>query len=373
MRYGLQLFSFVFLLPVAYGQQLICSLREQWVDSSWQNDYYTTFVYNVQNNEALRTSQNFFPNGWQNNIRIVSAYDDQGRIETATTLSWTGTQWQSALKLVYLYDDVENRLISITTSVWMGSEYHDVSKVTKVYDQTSGLLTGDYMDLRDDQNGNWYHQSCYEYSYNSANQVEHVVFSFWDNLLFWMPQRRSTRIYTSTGNIQMSFEEIMIDNVWQNSAMQHCYYDTGGRLESVLDEEWNNLSEDWINVRKLEFTYDVENRPYQILSKDWSMSDEEWVNHFLTTNAYGTAYLGVEEQQLSVDVFPNPATETLHLNFGQVIAATIQITDLQGKIVQVENVYGTAQEINLSELPSGTYLVNIASEGRFETRSIVKQ
>jgi hypothetical protein len=371
MRLTVTLLVFLASFPVVYSQQLIASLTEEWVDSTWQNYFQTAFAYNTNQTEAQRTSQSFQLGEWSNTAQNVTVYDGEGRIGTVSDLVWVDNAWTNNLKQTYVYESSTDKILTITTSAWIDNQYIEISRITKEYDQLSGLLLHDYLDTHDQLSGNWIHQSSYDYAYNSENRVEQLVYSLWDNLLLWVPERRFSRAYTSSGAIQLNFEEQWINNEWKNSSMQHYTYGTNGLLLTFVSEDWGNQVEDWVNTLRLEYTYNDDGLPYQIFSDDWLV--EAWVHHFRTTNFYGNAYLGLEKHALEMTVFPNPATDKLLILFGQSVMATIVITDLQGKTLHTETATEAKHTISLEALPAGTYLVSVVSEGQLETRRIVKQ
>ncbi len=82
------------------------------------------------------------------------------------------------------------------------------------------------------------------------------------------------------------------------------------------------------------------------------------------------ASIGLNENKkaLAVNVYPNPATENLNVN----VAAnevSLQIYNLQGSLVATS----ISKEINVSELPSGVYLLLVQTEKGNYSQNIIKQ
>jgi hypothetical protein len=71
--------------------------------------------------------------------------------------------------------------------------------------------------------------------------------------------------------------------------------------------------------------------------------------------------LSIQEPQENMDVsiYPNPATEMLNIVFkdAEITIETLKITDLSGRIMQTINVTGMTNEIYLSNLGSGQYII----------------
>jgi len=64
-----------------------------------------------------------------------------------------------------------------------------------------------------------------------------------------------------------------------------------------------------------------------------------------------------EKADITSDVYPNPATNTLHLNIGE--DAILSITDIQGRRLLQKNVSGGDNEIDISGLNSGMYIYQV--------------
>src|SRR5690606_25113228 len=80
----------------------------------------------------------------------------------------------------------------------------------------------------------------------------------------------------------------------------------------------------------------------------------------------------------SLDVYPNPTKATLNLVFdaGSAQNATVQLSDMTGKILfatEFNNLNGKySGEINLENLPKGTYILNVNTDGLSAQRRIIK-
>ncbi|MDP4704668.1 MAG: T9SS type A sorting domain-containing protein, partial [Polaribacter sp.] len=85
-----------------------------------------------------------------------------------------------------------------------------------------------------------------------------------------------------------------------------------------------------------------------------------------------TDALSLEDNTLAkVKLYPNPASNNIRLS--NIQEATIMITDVTGKVVlQTEGVDENSL-INVSNLNSGIYLVNIKNESMNETIKFVKK
>lgn len=73
-----------------------------------------------------------------------------------------------------------------------------------------------------------------------------------------------------------------------------------------------------------------------------------------------------------VNMYPNPATDVLNVQFAGDMAA-IAVMSLDGKVIINENANGTSKAINVAELPAGTYLCEVRfADGTISRKRFVK-
>lgn len=61
-----------------------------------------------------------------------------------------------------------------------------------------------------------------------------------------------------------------------------------------------------------------------------------------------------------INIFPNPATNTLNLNISEDFSYSI--TNLQGQVMQHEAIKNASNSIDISKLPTGVYIINLTTE-----------
>ena len=66
----------------------------------------------------------------------------------------------------------------------------------------------------------------------------------------------------------------------------------------------------------------------------------------------------VDNKEISVDIFPNPAKEEVNINCGYKIK-TLQVFDEQGKRLFEKEINTYNYQINLENYPAGTYLIKV--------------
>jgi len=66
-------------------------------------------------------------------------------------------------------------------------------------------------------------------------------------------------------------------------------------------------------------------------------------------------------------MYPNPANELLNVNVQEGFEGALKVYDMQGKLMIVENLFGSGQ-VNISDLSVGMYIVQIiGEEGNYAT------
>lgn len=93
-----------------------------------------------------------------------------------------------------------------------------------------------------------------------------------------------------------------------------------------------------------------------------------------------TNVLDVDKAVLGMTVFPNPAKDVINLNVNaqeQHTNATLMITNITGQVVEQQQVNllsgANAFDINVSDMPTGVYMISIESETHQSVTKFVKQ
>ena len=74
----------------------------------------------------------------------------------------------------------------------------------------------------------------------------------------------------------------------------------------------------------------------------------------------------------SLQYYPNPVTDVLNISYSNTIT-TIEVYNLIGQIVRVAQPNAVSTQLDMSNLPTATYLVKVTSEGKTATLKVVKK
>jgi hypothetical protein len=73
-----------------------------------------------------------------------------------------------------------------------------------------------------------------------------------------------------------------------------------------------------------------------------------------------------------LQIYPNPTSGLLQIN-ASINLEVIRLIDLTGRELQRSNVNAQQQRLNISNLPTGTYFLQLISGNEVVTRPVVKQ
>jgi hypothetical protein len=74
---------------------------------------------------------------------------------------------------------------------------------------------------------------------------------------------------------------------------------------------------------------------------------------------------GIQQNCLSTlkaNLFPNPATDVLHIELNESFAGNIAVYDFSGRKIMEQNMNGNQCQLNTSTLPSGNYIYKLMNE-----------
>ncbi len=97
-----------------------------------------------------------------------------------------------------------------------------------------------------------------------------------------------------------------------------------------------------------------------------------------TSNTVKVGNVGISNQDianLSVNIYPNPATDMLYVEFDNQfdILKEIRITDISGKVINAKvNIVSNVAAVNVADLKVGTYFITLKFENSIVTKKFLK-
>jgi hypothetical protein len=111
-----------------------------------------------------------------------------------------------------------------------------------------------------------------------------------------------------------------------------------------------------------------------VRAKCSATTNSGWSTKMFRT-AVSTAVNNVTDQEVNIELYPNPVTDKLHLKIdgGNLAGATVTITDLAGKTTGEYKISSATSSIDLQALTPGVYLVKYKDSNRAKVQRIVKR
>lgn len=104
------------------------------------------------------------------------------------------------------------------------------------------------------------------------------------------------------------------------------------------------------------------------------LTDVESYRFTIDKYACNTTTMGIQEMELSVQVFPTPAREVLYISTPWYSdEATIYLYDQNGREIYTEKISGRKNEINISPFPAGMYILKYSYQQKVLMRKVLKQ
>lgn len=72
-----------------------------------------------------------------------------------------------------------------------------------------------------------------------------------------------------------------------------------------------------------------------------------------------------------VNVYPNPVSNSLHINLKSFQNTNFQLVDMKGNQIQAGSIQSTDQEIDVSQLPSGNYILQLTQNNTYKKAFVI--
>jgi hypothetical protein len=243
------------------------------------------------------------------------------------------------------------------------------------------------------QSGNWVSNEKAIYTTDGSGRITETLTLEWNTgSQTYQNDRRETNTYTGS-NLTLTLRETFTGGNWQNLTQTDNTYDANGDLTKSTQQDWAPFSSTWLNDENTDYTYDANHNELTEIAQDWDGT--AWVNQTKTTSTYNSGnflvsettqtwnttsnqfeyvdnqdvqrwvyygtYTGVEElyQQTSIRLYPNPATNQLHIQLESKSGkpTSMTICDMTGKAVKHWYQAAKTQQIDISTLPAGNYII----------------
>ncbi len=314
--YPILLFVLLVANTFIQAQQNGCFIKKFTISSTLYNYTYTYTWSDAYNNTWTSTDGSYGSNEYNTSYQPTKISTTSSGF--TTTIDYT---YNSSGKIKKTVTSNYNGTTTVTYT-WSNSKNNtwtstDGSYGSNTYDSDGNLTyysttTGSYT-------------STASYTYNSSNQITKAVTTSYNST--------TTTTYTWTGN----------DNTWS---------DTNGNYGAYNYDSYGNLTD---------YTYNT--------------------SSYLFMGVYEydcTTVTEIEENKMpenSLLMYPNPAKDKIFITNVSNEKTSIEVYDCNGRIIKkVNNVpINNEQEIKLTELKSGIYLIKVYQDNQIKTGKVIVQ
>lgn len=355
--------------------------------SSWVNLYKDEYIFDaqLQNTQWNEKAWNGTLNTWEDETRVVLEHDSQGRVTEMIIYSADdqGGELVSESRMVAYYSN-EGVLDSVE-HYSMDEEENWVVQGLQVYhyNEAGQLTRMDMTSTEEDEEEEYLQVLRFDYTYNSQGNLEKSTIHIIDEdfeLLF----SQTEFFYDEQGRRNASEYSMMDFFTFEFSPFSRTEY-TYNASDDVSEETsflWDDTEEDWVVDQRDEYVYrdlnfnevvfpsyimffginEETNEFNKVLSEitSYSMAENNWVESERTKFYYSdeTSTSAPVRELVKVDVFPNPATDNITINWNGFQQLSLEIFQMSGTKT-LEMVVHPGREVSVSHLPRGMYIYKL--------------
>ena len=360
----LSLFSLLLVLFCnAFTQNLTSVLYEDWDNPGWLASEKLDFTYNA-NNYLIK--EDYFVWNVGNITWDFVGYADytnnaNGQPLQFISQSYDGFVWQNETKGTYTYN-ATGKLLTYTDEVWntSTSTWQIANNEVNTYDNNDYLI----QEIQENyNNGSLNSRNRYTYTNNASGIMQQSLQESWNlTTQVWNQVSRTNYTYNVNGKVILALTEVWINNAWVQAYKENYSYDVNNYLINQIYSYANISTGQWIYSMQYFYTNLANGKISQISYQSWNSTTNAWENSSRDTYFYGTSSV-VKPQRLHAVVFPNPTSDYLNLQLDKPQPYTIKIINLEGELVMKQSVSNPLEKIDIRNLVTGTYLLQV-EQGR---------
>lgn len=344
----------------------------------WNFMAFNEYTYDELYRMTSKTTYEPFGNGMR---KYEYFYNGQGLLSEVTYSYYNGTNWHFIEKYYYEYDEEMNQILYIQYKHEDGN-WEEVEK--KVWEYAGGLP---WLILR------YYFGTLYdktEYDYNEQGLCSEMIRSIYivePMVPEWKEYYKELYEYDEAGNL---LTKTILDgnsNGLYYRKKTELAYDGNNNCTNISEYSgYDNNTGQWLYLNKeFGFVYDSTVNINNIagLSSFWKEYFDLDIPLFnelqlvtidmgdvIQYDFYYSNSTGLDEpKEILLSVWPNPATEKVHV--GGIEIAEVQVYNTLGQLMKtVQN----SNEVDVSNLPQGVYLLRITdAEGKNRVARVMKK
>ena len=336
-----------------------------WDGTQWNNQSFDTYQYDLNHNLLTETTQVWNGTDWENSRLTSYSYDSDNNQTQLLEQIWNGSGWDNSYRFDYTYDNNHNRLTQ-ETAFWSGSDWIMGMRHTFTYDQDNHLL----LRLVQSWYGEWTNVEQIIYTYNANGLLVETLDQKWVSDQ-WEDNYRNHFEYDVNQNLSRFVRQNLVGGTWVPEYQFIYDIDINDNILSLLYQTFMN--DEWVNDYRFMDTYNSnQNRlteVFQVWEDEWFNQDSSYYFYSEASDVHDVVSNG------SIHIFPNPATDVLHVGYKGKLSGTysLEIYSKMGVKVMRANIHLSDENlIDISHLLPGSYTAVIHDSNGISLQHFVK-
>lgn len=373
-------FTLLFLSIYSNAQEQIINIPETWdIDiwngGSWLHFSNIEYTFNENCMPTLVESQvlDFGSGVFVDSSRLTITYNGNNEpLENINEL-WNAesNSWENQLRTTFIYNS-EN-LTTTQNYEWQNEAWVLVEVIIEEYDtqaMTYEVIYQDYVSATD----TYVNTGRNVIQYNNFERIDNILYYDWDIVEGdWVHRSRQTYVYDTNQLATQSILEDWEGEQWVNDVLEVFTYDANHFLIETLKSDWNTASTSYeTNSREL-ITNDAEGNPIEMITQSYLFG--AWVNSTRDRRTYPDC-LTLSDEEVAfeeINIYPIPATDELTIENTTHQDFALQLFDINGKLVKAEQLLNYKNNLDVSSLNSGVYILKLSNKSGVYTKRIIKQ
>ncbi len=331
-------------------------LAWEYVNDAKQLRNKKLWVYNINNNIETYSEYSVLNNTETLSKKTVYAYDVAGNL--THTDEWVYGEKAMRYRTSYFYENEKlTKTILSSEKTAYSNEFKDEIVTQYFYTKGSDKLWSQRTRVYSDIWG-WQNKQMLQYIYTDEKISEEIFYDWISNA--WAEQMRYTISYDSNNNIEKKQLQLPIYKKWRNVINQNYTWDSNTHLtiNSTFDFWGEAPNAPACTFVIFDFNGHTETVMANKLEMKFGLIDE-------ITSAQ------IEKLNANIRVYPNPSDAIFYIESKDFIINEWQIKNLSGLTLKSNNTQYT-QMVDLSEFPSGVYMLVLNVDNHSIVRKLVK-
>ncbi|MBK8242117.1 MAG: DUF3836 domain-containing protein [Saprospiraceae bacterium] len=154
------------------------------------------------------------------------------------------------------------------------------------------------------------------YKYNAEDKLLEDLSQNWDrNSNDWVNVKKLNFLYNNNSIEHIYQEWNSVLNDWEFNIKYLLQYDSLKSLTATLSQMWNKTDNKWENTTQFINSYSVDHNLLETLQQSWHKEDNTWINHSKETNQYDANNYQIEHKMQGWNIITSSWINTSRYKF----------------------------------------------------------